>query len=160
MDPEQIWADVCRLENFAAPLAIACCEVAFARIAIMKYVCRQTLADETGPPVLAAVDRLMNESFSGDDEEAERFYHVPLRNAALEAVRAYSTDARNPVHVGALLLSRIECRRSPEIINMFRTFGNDVIETLRGLRVRPSATAIELAGKQRFSIRSAPSPHP
>ena len=146
MDPAEIWTDVCRLENCAAPLAIACCEVAFARIAIIKYLCQQTYGGEARPSILAAIDALMEESFSADDEEVERFYGAPLKASALTAVQAYSVDARDPVQVGTLLLSRLQCRRSPEIIKIFSTFGNAVIDTLRGLRVRSSAPAGYITG--------------
>jgi hypothetical protein len=96
---------------------------------------------------------LVNEAFSGDDEEVERFYHAPLRTSALEAVEAYSADAHNPVRVGSSLLSRIECRRSPEIITIFSTFGRQVVRTLRGMRVRSSATGLKLQANSATSKR-------
>ena len=136
VDATQIWADVCRLGAYSAPASIACCEVAFARIAILKFLCLRMKGQLEGSAVCSALDSLVVAGFAGDDEETRQHYGLPLQQAACAAVETYLSRAHHPAEVGTLLLSRIDGQRSPELVSVFATFGEGAAKSIAHLRVQ------------------------
>jgi hypothetical protein len=134
---EDIWKDVCRLEPYAASPTIACCELAFARIAILKYIFLHSAPDQAlGEEMCACVDGLTREGFRAGDEETDAVYALPLAEAAARLVEAYLVEACHPAPLSALVGRRIGA--SPELVlhnsELFRVFANRVASALPRLR--------------------------
>ena len=138
VDAAGIWEDVCALGHYSAPPAIACCEVAFARVAVMKLILKRTQPREAAQAMCARTDILTADAFRGGDEETEAFYGGPLGEAAAQAVALYSASASHPAPLTAALIGRIEgdparvLRTTP----LFAKFGGEVDAALGRLRIR------------------------
>jgi hypothetical protein len=134
---EDIWKDVCRLEPYAVSPTLACCEVAFARIAILKYIFLRSAPDAAqGEEMCALADRLTREGFAHGDEETDDFYGLPLAEAAAGLVAAYLDEAGHPAPLTALLVRRIGA--GPDLVlqhsELFRAFANRAAAALPRLR--------------------------
>ena len=94
MDADDCWSDVCALRSYKTTGPVATCEMAFARAALAKSIFRETQSEEVADAMCAAADRMVLESFTGEDtDETRKFYHLPLSKAAPNWVKIYLDNA-------------------------------------------------------------------
>ena len=138
IDADAIWEDVCALGPYAAPPAIACCEVAFARIAVMKLIMMRTRSRDAAETMCGRVDILTEGAFGGGDEETEAFYGRALPEAAALAVALYLASASHPAPLTAAVVDRIggDHGRVLRSTPIFTKFGSEVDAALSRLRLR------------------------
>ena len=108
LDPADIWAQVLSLRPFAAPDLFVCCEVAFARIAIVKFMLKRTQDAACRRRAFAGLDAMVAREFQSEGGADEAAFGDCLPEAAQEAVELYYRSASVPALVAAALLERIE----------------------------------------------------
>lgn len=134
---ESIWADVCQLPKYSVSPALACCETAFARVAVMKLVIRHTQSGPVEARMRRTIDMLVAQAFQMGDEETNGFYHATLSDAAIRVIAHYDRHAHHPSLIAAELLNRIGAVRGKALgcATLFTRFGNDVEARLRTFRI-------------------------
>ena len=132
LDPDQIWMEVCSLRPFFAPDVLACCEVAFARLAIVKLMVKRVTDPGSRSRALAVLDSLITREFQSEDDPAKVHFKHPLPQTAADAVEVYYRRISVPRLVAASLVERVEARFSAEEVceNSLRKFAHEVEATL------------------------------
>ncbi len=148
VDAELIWAEVSALPPHAAPGGIACCEVAFARIAIMKFMFQRTQSHDAADALCAAADRMTQRTFPDEgDAQTLAFYGKPLHEAAPAMVDLYFLKTSAPRQLAAMLLERLggDVDKAGHVTAQLEQLGNDIGAQLRGMRIRlaPEAEQFE-----------------
>lgn len=108
MDADDCWSDVCALRSYKTTGPVATCEMAFARAALAKSIFRATQSEEVADAMCAAADRMVLESFAGEDtDETQAFYHLPLNQAAPNWVANYLDNAFPETQLASILAMRL-----------------------------------------------------
>ncbi len=139
LDPHDIWADVKRIGDHEAPPAIACCEMAFVRMAIVGHLCLRLRPDGEGAAMCAAADRMAQRMFDAPgDPDTDAFYGRPLRDVVSDQVGKYRAEAAIPVRIAATLIERIggDRRSTLACADLLIRFGNGAAADLARVRVR------------------------
>jgi hypothetical protein len=92
LNPDDCWRDVCKLREYAVPNAVATCEMAFVRAAIVKDAVEQVYSNNGRTELKAGVDKFVMETFTNEKDTEETLDHYenkPLAVAAVEAVQFY-----------------------------------------------------------------------
>ena len=92
LDPDDCWRDVCKLREYEVPNAVATCEMAFVRAAIVKDAVDQVYSNNSRMELKAGVDKCVLETFTKEKDTKDTLDHYenkPLAVAAVEAVLFY-----------------------------------------------------------------------
>lgn len=133
-DAEDIWRNVSALP-YSTPAIVACCELAFARLGILKLMCLRTQDLIVGRALCSLIDRFVLDEFAGADGEA--LYGMPLAEAALINLKSYSACSADPRQLASLLMSRLGSSRSgaAPALPMLVRYGNEVGSSLKMMRI-------------------------
>jgi hypothetical protein len=138
LDPKDIWKDVQALPAFGVRPIVACFEVAFARIAVMRHLLERYLpATPNRAQVIKAMTEMMETEFDGTDSDL--VYGITLTEVALDATALYGRHAANPVTITAVLLDRL-CSRTcapADYAYLLERFGNHFCA--RALKIWPKS---------------------
>jgi hypothetical protein len=144
LDPEDIWQSVRDHSPFGVSEAIACCEQAFLRIALLKAGAQQTQRPRVADALCFAADAKTVSAFADiGDIETRAFYRCPLHEAALAVTRLYHLNAGSPLLMAALSVRRIHAPQSQigVIAAQVENLRNEVRSALRSMRIGEEVVA-------------------
>ena len=140
LDARRIWDQVCALPEHDAAPVIACCEMAFARAAIIRHLIMTLQPPHIAIDMCSVLDRHLAAAFdSPGDEETLAFYGGTLRDSLPETFGLYVAAAHHAVGLTGLLIERIggDLTHTVSASESFRRFGDGVAAELRAVRLRP-----------------------
>ncbi len=129
LDARAIWRDVQAIGAYSVAPTIACCEVAFARIALLKHLVQQFIQNaHEVKDITGRIDQLTRAGFGRGDRETLDHYLLPLELAASQAIAFYLQNAHHSAPLTAVLTDRIGGKREHVLSNseLFRAFASEV----------------------------------
>jgi hypothetical protein len=117
MDPDDCWRHVCMLRQYSAPDAVATCEMAFARAAIIREAITRCQPTPVATQMLAGLDQYVVEAFAKEESvEAFEYYDDrPLSVVAPEAIQLYEENVFPLAQLADVLASRLSVPGLPAI---------------------------------------------
>ena len=117
MEPEECWRQACMLRQYDAPDAVATCEMAFARAAIVRDAIMRCQPKLVADQMLAGIDRYVAEAFANEESaEALEYYEGrPLSLVAPQAIRLYQNNVFPLAQLADVLARRLSVPGLPAI---------------------------------------------
>jgi hypothetical protein len=141
LNPDDCWADVCKLREYKVPDAVATCEMAFARTAVVKNTVKRVEEGSAGQKINFGVEKFIEETFGNEEVTEEVLTHYQnekLGVIALHAIRFYEKNAFPLTHLADQFAARLSVPGIPSI-EIAPLFEQVAAEAERLLRISQSA---------------------
>lgn len=138
LDPNDIWKDVQALPALRVAPIVACLEMAFARIAVIRHLLERYLpATPDRANVIKAMTEMTNAELVGTDSDL--VYGSALSEVARDITALYGAKAENPVTITAVLLERLSSANAAPTDHawLLERFGNHFCA--RALKIWPKS---------------------
>lgn len=129
-----IWRDCEKLHGWGTQTAIACHEIAFARVALIKEAVRKWHPDTIAKEMLAGIDEFTAQACIREESaETFKYYGKPLSAVAPEIVRLYEKNVSPLCRLAEVLARRLSIKSMPatEIAAIFNEVASEAKQLLK-----------------------------
>jgi hypothetical protein len=155
LNPDDCWADVCKLREYKVPDAVATCEMAFARAAVIKDAVKRLENDNVNKKMNYGIDKFVEEAFEKERVTEELLAHYQsesFTDIARRVVRFYEENVFPLTHLADQFAARLSVPGIPSI-EIAPLFEEVAAEAERLVRFSQSAQRVREMGDPTQRVR-------